>query len=232
MYRADNYVQIQQLTSKVTKAIHTFRFLSEKVIVVANVAHKSLELYTLPEQHGATGGTTMTMVARLHLPNTDCYVYSMTFCSSPAKNGMPRNNVAVFTKPFTNSPDNIIYCCMGVNNTQESGHVSLIVHSSTLLRYATSQDLKFIRWNEWGTMARCVDARQSHAANFSGQRWRRWNEIWDFNQYRVKRLGMDFSAETETARISVITKGSTIKALDNHVSFCSGTLPYVRIVQK
>jgi hypothetical protein len=174
----------------------------------------------------------MTMVARLELPDTDCHVYSMTFCSPPAKNGMPRNNAAVFTKPFTNTPDNIIYCCMGVDNTQETGRVSLIVHSSTLLRYATSQDFKFIRWNEWGTMARYVDAWESHAACFSGQRWRRRNEIWDFNQYRVKRLGMDFSAETETARISVITEGSTIKTLNNHLPFCSGTLPYVRIVQK
>ena len=141
----------------------------------------------------------------------------MTFCSPPAKNGIPRNNAAVF----------IIYCCMMVDDTQETGRVSLIVHSSTLLRYADSQDFKFIPWNEWSPMARCVDKWESHAANFSGQRWQRWNEIWDLNQYRVKRLGMDFSAETTTTRISVITKESRVEGL-----YDSGTLPYVRIVQK
>jgi hypothetical protein len=209
--------------------------LSDKIIAVAKVAEevRSLELYTLPEPQGDTGGTTMTVVARLQLPETlGCYVYSLTFCSPPAKNGTPRNNpqfinAAVLTKPFTNSPDNIIYCCMGVDDTQESWCISLIVHSSTLLHYATLQDFKVIEWDEWSAMARCVDAWESHATAFSGQRWRRWNEIWDFNQYRVKRLGKDFSVETETARISVITKKSTIDALYN-----SGTLPYVRIVPK
>ena len=191
----------------------------------------------------------MTMVARLQLPNTDCHVYSMTFCSPPVKNGIPRNNhqfinAAVSTKPFTNSPDNIIYCCMGVEDSNMSGPVSLIVHSSTLLHYATSRDFKFIEWDEWSPMARCVVNRECHATTFSGQRWLkenkiwkneleiRGNEIWDFNQYRVKWLGRDFSAETETARISVITKASSIEALMDHDPFDSGTLPYVRIVRK
>ena len=200
-----------------------------------NVACQSLELYTLREPHGDSGGTPMTMVARLQLPDTDCYVYSITFHSPPAKNGIPRNNInaAISTKPFMNSPDNIICCCMGVDNSLENGHVSLIVHSSTLLRYATSQDFKFVQWDEWSPMARCVNDL-GRATDFSGQRWLTWgdDEIWDFNQYRVKRLGRNFSAETETTRISVITKAWSIEALPNHIPYYSGTLPYVRIVRK
>ena len=146
----------------------------------------------------------MILVARLQLPDSNP-IYSMTFCSPPAKNGIPRNNhqfinTAVSTKPFTNSPDNIIYCCMEVDDTQDSGCFSLIVHSSTLLHYATSQDFKFILWDEWSPMAQYVRKRECHAAAFSGQQWLRWNGIWDFNQYRVKRLGRNFSAETESDR--------------------------------
>jgi hypothetical protein len=85
-----------------------------------------------PNHMEIQGGTPMTMVARLQLPNTCCHVYSMTFCRPPAKNGIPRNNAAVFTRPFTISPDNIIYCCMMLDDTQETGCVSLIVHSSML----------------------------------------------------------------------------------------------------
>ena len=227
---------IQRLTSNV---IDAFRFLSDKVIVVVNAAHQdeALELYTLPEPQEDTGGATMTMVARLKLPKTDWPIYSVTFCSPPTKNGIPRNNhqfinAAVSTRPFTKSLNNIIYCCMAVNNTREIECVSLIVHSSTLLRYATSQDFKLIWWNEWSPMARCVDEWECDAIDFSGQQWLRGNEIWDFNQYRVKQLGMDFSVETETARISVITKGPRIKALGNCAPSYSGILPYVRIVRK
>jgi len=121
---------------------------------------------------------------------------------------------------------------MGVENTQETGCFSLIVHTSTLLRYATSQDFEFIRWDEWSSMARCVDDWAWYATASSGQRWQRENDIWDFNQYRVKRIGRDFSAETPTACISVITKASSIEAIMGHVPFDSGTLPYVWIVRK
>jgi hypothetical protein len=177
----------------------------------------------------------MTMVARLQLPNTNCHLYSMTFRSPPAKNGIPRNNqfinAAVSNKPFTNSPDNIICCSMTVENPEEFGRVSLIVHSSTLLRYATPQDFKIIGWDEWNSMARCANDWKSRATTFSGQRWLVGNEIRDFNQYRVKRLGRDFSTGTKTARTSVITTASSIEALTNYTPFDSGTLPFVRIVK-
>jgi len=82
-------------------------------------------------------------------------------------------------------------------------------------------------------MARYVKDWDCKATAFSGQRWLRWrNEIWDFNQYRVKRLGRGFAAEAETARISVVTKASEIEALEGHIPFYSGSLPYVRTVQE
>jgi hypothetical protein len=50
-------------------------------------------------------------------------------------------------------------------------------------------------------------------------------EIWDFNQYRVKQLGNGFAAETELACISVVAEEKRGLAMIY-------SLPYVRIMLK
>ena len=175
---------------------------------------------TLPEPQGDMGGTPMTKVAMLQFPYTNCIVSEVTFCNPPGKNGIPRSNhqvdhAGIFIKPFTNSPDNIIYCCISVTNTQDDESVSLVVHLSTLLRYASPQDFMFITWEEWNPMARCVRDWKCSAAAFSGQRWlSSWDEIWDFNQHSVKRLGRGFSGGDSNGRYirhhqGIIGRGAT-----------------------
>jgi hypothetical protein len=216
-------------------AIDAFRFLSDKVIVVANHSEKSLDLFTLPEPQGDTGRTPMTKVAKLWLPNTSHPIIKMRFCNPPAKNGTPHGNrqiddAAISIKPFTNAPDHIIYCCV-TTNTNFTGTFSLIVHSSTLLHYATGQDFNSIPWEEWSSAARCFSGRTREWTSFSGQQLLgRQTEIWDFNQYHVKRLGKGFAVETETAHISVITKTSCVYVMDDESFYSS--LPYVKTVPK
>jgi len=60
--------------------------------------------------------------------------------------------------------------------------------------------------------------------------WTKGMGIWDFNQHRVKRLGKDFVAETETAQISVVMKESHAAAIDDY--YDQSPLPYMRIVPK
>ncbi|KIM89354.1 hypothetical protein PILCRDRAFT_221771 [Piloderma croceum F 1598] len=218
-----------------TDIISSFRFLSDKVIVVATKG--SLDLFTLPEPQDNTGEMLITKVATLRLPFNGHSVEHISFCNPPAKNGNPRSkrqagDTAVPTKPFANSPDNIIYCYVLVIDGEQFSSCSLVVHSSALLRYATPPAFNYIPWKEWSMITRCVGERVNYNyTNFSGQRWLlpRDNEVWDFNQYRVKRLGRDFEAETETAHISVVTEQSCTASIYLDVY---SSLPYVRIKSK
>lgn len=211
--------------------------MSDEVIVVANNDEfgASLDLFTLPKPQGDAIPTPMMKVAKLCLPKADQSIYRLVFCNPPAKNGTPRSNrpldnAAVSIKPFTNPPGNNIIRCWFLGDGSE--HFSAIVHSSTLLRYATPQHFKSIPWDEWNSYARCIlDQAGSMATDFSGQRFLKGNEIWDFNQYRVKRLGKDFATETKTAHISVVTEISRVGVIDCKNPIYS-SLPYVRIVPK
>lgn len=53
--------------------------------------------------------------------------------------------------------------------------------------------------------AQLIWVDEYNAPNISGQKLLIDNEIWDFNQCRVKQLGKGFAAGTETAHISVVT---------------------------
>jgi hypothetical protein len=225
---------MQELTDEV---INAFRFLSDEVLVVANNPEfeASPDLFTLPKPHDK-GRTPMMKVAKLFLPEADHSVYGLAFCNPPAKNGIPRSNrlvdnAAVSIKPFTNSPDNNIIHCSVSLTCDEDDYFSVIVHSSALLHYATPQYFKSIPWEEWNLFAWCIRDEGCKATDISGQRLLTDNEIWDFNQYRVKQLGKDFAVETETAHISVVTEISRVGVIDCDNPIYS-SLPYVRIVPK
>jgi hypothetical protein len=79
----------------------------------------------------------------------------------------------------------------------------------------------------WGRTATLVVSCQYRPSEFCGQRLLvRNGEIWDFNQYQVKRLGKGFAAETELARISVVAEE------EKRGLAMTYSLPYVRIVLK
>lgn len=221
-------VSIQQLQAEAI--LYDFRFLSDNVIVVA--INMSLGVFTIPEQHSSTGQMSMTKVAMLSLPFDD-YMGGRTFCNPPNKHGTPRN-AAVPTKPFTNSSDNIIYCYVSAFDGRAYDGCPFIVHSLALLRYAMPLAFKHIPWKEWGMLTRFVEADHLNQNRFSGQRclltFAQHDEILDFDQYRVNRLGRDFKVETEMAHISVVTEESQMTTAFRNKLYSS--LPYVRIVLK
>ena len=55
----------------------------------------------------------------------------------------------------------------------------------------------------------------------------RW-ELWDFNPYRVRRLGKDFIMESENASLSVKTKGTLAKCRGLEDGEVYSLLPFVR----
>jgi hypothetical protein len=236
------------------RGISAFRFLSDKVVVVANKATQSLDLFTLPESHGDTSQTPMMKVASLGLPHM-APLDDLEFRSLPAKNGVPRSthqldNAAVYVKPFTKSPESIIYVVLQEPVNHIAYCPSFVVHSSALLNHvpftspASLQNDNYIPWSKWGpTITRWSDTTPSHAFQICGQRWfvgtffQSVREIRDFNQYRVKQLGEGFAVETKTAHISVVTELSHIRrvedgSLERGKIYVSSSLPYVKIVPK
>lgn len=176
-------------------SIDDFRFLSDNVlVVVANAKDASLDLFTLPESQG---DTPITNVAKLLLPDIPDKIAALSFSNPPAKNGIARrlqvDGAGDFAKPFTNSSNNIIYCHIVVTDSQVFDFFSLLVHSSTLLCHADIHDFKSTPWYEWSPMARCIRDLNHPATSFSRQRCLSWGKILDFNQYRVKQLGLGFA---------------------------------------
>jgi hypothetical protein len=174
----------------------------------------------------------ITQVARLELPNVGDPITEVNFGNRAAKDGVVRSNVqiddaALYIKPFTSSPNELIYVLLETWDGQTDDSCAFVVHSSVLLHHANVQDSRYIPWRVWSQTATLWTSCGQGAAAFCGQRWLRWDgEIWDFNQYRVQRLGKGFIAETELARISVIAKE---EKMGPHVTY---SLPYVRIVPK
>ncbi|KIM76495.1 hypothetical protein PILCRDRAFT_91583 [Piloderma croceum F 1598] len=212
------------------RCITAFRFLSDVVIVVADITERyreSLDLFTISDH------TPITRVARLWLDDMDCMddpITTVMFANRAAKNGVVRSNLQIdaehYIKPFTSLPDNLIYICI-TSNFKEELEYAFIVHSLALLCHAKEQDFDSISWEVWGRMATLAVSDRYRPAEFCGQRLLMRNgEIWDFNQYRVKRLGKGFAAETELARISVVAEE------EKRGLAVIYSLPYVRIVLK
>ena len=220
------------------------RFLSDNIMILTNIAQPrsgSLDLFVISEPNCDTGdAAAMTKVAALSLPD-GCFngISNLIFRSLPAKNEVVRSNDALSDgKPFINSPDSIICVSIEVYDfeVRDVFYTSFVVHPSALLRHvpsashASTQDVNYIPWSEWArNTTRWCDKASSNKLSFSGQRWLAGNEIWDFNQRRVKQLGKDFAAETDTAHISVVTEPS--RSSVNCITDAS-SLPYVRIVPK
>ena len=194
-------------------------------MILTNIAHSgsgSLDLFIISEPNGDTGdAAAMTKVAALSLPDMSEYsnIINLMFHTLPAKNGVVcRNDVLIDGKPFINSPDNIICVSIEVYDYEADDMfwTSFVVHPSALLchvpsaSHASTQDVNYIPWSEWArnTIRWCDELSSCHDLAFSGERWLAGNEIWDFNQRRVKQLGKDFAAETDTAHISVVTEPS------------------------
>jgi hypothetical protein len=176
----------------------------------------------------------MTQVARLWLDDMGDPITNVKFANRAAKNGVVRSNLQIddeehCIKPFTSSPDNLIYIRITTRSSKENRdqEYAFVVHSSALLYHAKEQDFDSILWRVWGPTATLWVACRYTPADFCGQRLLAWNgEIWDFNQYRVKQLGKGFAVETELTRICVMAEELKM-GLD---VICS--LPYVKIVLK
>jgi hypothetical protein len=168
------------------------------------------------------------------MDDMDCINETITtveFANRAAKNGVVRSNLQIdaehYIKPFTSSPDNLIYICITTSNSEEEQEYAFVVHPSALLRHAKEQDFDSIFWEVWGRTATLAVSCRYRPAEFCGQRLLvRNGEIWDFNQYQVKRLGNGCAAETELARISVVAEE------EKRGLAVIYSLPYVRIVLK
>lgn len=59
-------------------------------------------------------------------------------------------------------------------------------------------------------------------------------ELWDFNPYRVRRLGKNFTSESENASLSIETEPSCVKS--GGIIICNegvySSLPFVKIILK
>lgn len=209
-------------------------------MLVANRSPAALELFVLPVLGDEGGPAPMTKVAALGLPPVDhgCHIARVLFYSLPTKNAVIHNHrphdSAVHTKPFIDaSSDDIIVICVNIGSRRGYDNLSLIVHSSVLLRHiSTHVDLHIVPWHQWGpTSTRCCDGSIFPIISVCGQRCIVSNvgswEIWDFNPYRVKRLGRDFVMETVTGCLSVEGRESCAKSWGIQGGVCT-SLPFVK----
>ena len=213
-----------------------------------------LELFTIPVLTGNGGPTPMKKILSLGLPRVDddCRVARLDFYHPPVDIFLRDNCLSLKTttntKPFISpSSDDIIFASLNIGT--KYGHydnISFVVHSSALLRLIPfppyGQDT--ILWESWGpTVTRWHEDVVGGLFPFaSGQRcilkpeWRsaaltrRW-ELWDFNPYRVRRLGKNFTLESKKASLSVETEPSCAKSRGIKEGVYS-SLPFVKIVPK
>ena len=127
-------------------------------------------------------------------------------------------------------------------------NISFVVHSSALLRLipfpSHGHMQNKILWESWGpTVTRWHEGTVRGLYHFaSGQRcilearslgsspsslW----QLWDFNPYRVRHLGKNFTLESEKASLSVETEPSCAKSLGIKEGVYS-SLPFVKIIPK
>ena len=197
----------------------------------------------------------MTKILSLGLPRVDdgFHVARLNFYHPPIENVFIREdclflNTTTHTKPFiSTSSDDIIYATLNIGTRY--GHydnISFVVHSSALLRLIPFLPHGHMRdtipWESWGpTVTRWHEDVVGRLSPFaSGQRCilkpefrpgtRMW-ELWDFNPYRVRRLGKNFTLESEKASLSVETKPSCAKSRGIKEGVYS-SLPFVKIIPK
>ena len=233
--------------------IQAFRFLSSSLMVVAIVSPShstaTLELFSLPVTNGNVRPTSMTKVAALGLPSVDrdCRIRRMAFSPLFVKNLIIRDNRLLYdvsndAKLFVNTKsNNIVFACFDI----EYDSVSFVVHTSTLLRYTFSSNSQGnmqdpVPWESWGpAMTRWHKGRIrgiSEGPYTCGGRVllkmhsRSW-ELWDFNPYRVRRLGKGFAVENETASLTVETEPSCARPHGIKEGIYS-SLPFVKHIPK
>jgi hypothetical protein len=225
------------------QGVEDCRFLSNKVLLVGNRTLPALELFTRPDvTTDGTYPTPMIQHATLGLPAlaNACYVGHMEFSYPLVKNGVTSNNhlhdTAIYVKPFiSTSHDDIISVDFHVMRPYT--YFGFFVHSSALQRYAHSntaslQDM--VPWHQWGpTATRWECGGFSPWTQLCGQRYLlpSIQEIWDFNQLRVRHLGKGFVLESKTTRLSVETEPSNCSPAVFKEPVCS-SLPYVKIRPK
>jgi len=242
----------QNIVSLREGRINAFRFLADKVMVVANITGAytgSFDLFIFSELKDGKGRTSMVKVVTLLLPvPSNFHIFNLAFGNLPPKSGVARrnhqrNDMVSYNKPFINSSDDIIYVAVSISDVEAMRVIHFVVHSSALLRHIpptpfensqnTDDDPYVVPWDIWGPTATrwFYDMPISVASTCAQRQICCPYEIRDFNQYRVKQLGEGFSVETETAHISVITTPSNIRLLEGR-DISSSSLPYVKIEPK
>ena len=212
-----------------------------------------LELFTIPVLADNAGPTPMTKILSLALPRVDhgCRVARLDFYHPPIENVFIRDNSLFLNtsrttdaEPFiSTSSDDIIFATLNIGSSYGYDNISFVVHSSSLLRlipFPSQEHMQdTIPWESWGpTVTRWHEDTVCWQDPFaSGQRCilrpvliKSW-ELWDFNPYRVRRLGKNFTLESETASLSVETKPSRAKSRGIKEGVYS-SLSFVKIVPK
>ena len=217
-----------------------------------------LELFTIPVLTGNTSPIFMTKILSLSLPSVDdgCRVASLDFYHPPIENILLRNNclfsntTGTDTKPFISTSSNdIIFAKLNIGRRYGYDNISFVVHSSALLHLISIPSHERIEnkipWESWGpTVTRWHEYTPHGLEPFaSGQRCilepsRTWSmtgshswELWDFNPYRVQRLGKNFMLESEKASLSVETEPSCARCRGIKEGVYS-SLPFVKIIPK
>ena len=213
-----------------------------------------LELFSIPVLTGNAGPAPMTKILSLGLPRVDdgFRVSRLDFHHPPIENVFIRDNCLFLytttdTKPFiSTSSDDIIFASLKIGTRYgRYDNISFVVHSSALLRLIPfpphERMQNTILWESWGpAVTRWHKDEVSAVYPFaSGQRcilkpdsefWFVW-ELWDFNPYRVRRLGKNFTLESEKASLSVETEPSCVKSRGFKESVYS-SLPFIKIIPK
>ncbi len=225
------------------------------VVAIANPSHSTatFELFSLPVTNGNVRPTSMTKVAALELPSVDtnCRIHHMGFAPLFVKNLIIRNNrllynASIDAKLFVSTKsNNIMFAYLDIRSGHDYDNISFVVHTSTLLRSYTLSSNSHgnmqdpVPWESWGpAMTRWHEGGIPGGGPFTcGHRCllqRRhtgaW-ELWDFNPYRVRRLGKGFAVENETARLTVETEPSCAKSHGIKEGIYS-LLPFVKNVPK
>ena len=178
---------------------------------------------------------TLGLPALTKVSHVGCMEFSNPPAKNGVASNNHLHDTAIHVKPFiSTSHDDIISVCLTVMELHTLTYVSFFVHSSALRRYAHPnprvilqdtipwlqwgrtvtqwhRDRNTIPWHQWGpTVTRWHHGGIWPSTRLDGQRYLLpfYQDIWDFNQLRVRHLGKDFVLESKTACLSVETEPS------------------------